>query len=115
MELTNFQEFIKNEVLAVVPLRGKVAFPNVNTTFEIGRDFTMQAVEYASDKAGKLLFVVTQKSTNKADITESDLYSVVTVCQIRSVTRLPAGTTRVQIERLFPARIKSINFSGSYF
>ena len=68
MELTNYQKLNSNYELAVVPLRGKVAFPSVSTTFEVGRDITMNAVEYASSKDEKLIFVVTQKKTNKHEI-----------------------------------------------
>ncbi len=109
------QQSIKQDVLAVVPLRGKVAFPHVNTIFEVGRTITLKAVEYASERAGKLVFVCTQKTTNKEDITSDDLYTVGTVCQIRQFTRLPSGTTRVQVKGLFPARVKAFTFNGEYF
>lgn len=115
METIMQQQSIKQDVLAVVPLRGKVAFPHVNTIFEVGRTITLKAVEYASERAGKLVFVCTQKTTNKEDITSDDLYTVGTVCQIRQFTRLPSGTTRVQVKGLFPARVKAFTFNGEYF
>ena len=115
MENITQQQSIKQDVLAVVPLRGKVAFPHVNTVFEVGRTITLKAVEYASERAGKLVFVCTQKTTNKEDITSDDLYTVGTVCQIRQFARLPSGTTRVQVKGLFPARVKAFTFNGEYF
>ena len=115
MELTNFKEMIKNDLLAIIPLRGKVAFPKVSTTFEIGREITLNAVEYASERAGKLILVVTQKTTNKDEINAEDLFEVGTVCQIKQITRLSSGTTRVQVNGLFPARLQSVTFNGKYF
>lgn len=115
MENTIEKQLTKQDVLAVVPLRGKVAFPHVNTVFEVGRSVTLKAVEYASERAGKLVFVCSQKTVGKEEISEKDLFDVGTVCQIRQLTRLPSGTYRVQVKGLFPARAKSVTFNGDYF
>ena len=45
------KEIMKNQqrtnILPTVPLRGKVAFPHANISFEVGREKTLRAIERA--------------------------------------------------------------------
>ena len=106
------KEFQKARELStpLIPLRGKIAFPNVSIIFEAGRERTLKAIERASENADKLLFIVSQKDAKKDDIENGDLYSVGVVARIRQITKLPGGTIRVQAEGLF--RAKLIEFSS---
>ena len=66
------QELITTNILPVVPLRGRVAFPNTNVSFEAGRDMTLKAIERAT-ASDRLIFICTQKDTEKDSITSDDL------------------------------------------
>ena len=102
-------------LLPLVPLRGKVAFPHTTTSFEVGRDITLKAIEKASAHLEKLLFIASQKDVHKETIERDDLYTVGTVCRIRTMTRLPGGTMRVSVEGLYRAAITSFSFSEGSF
>ena len=102
-------------LLPLVPLRGKVAFPHTTTSFEVGRDVTLKAIEKASAHLEKLLFVTSQKDPQKETIERADLYEVGTVCRIRTMTRLPGGTMRVSVEGLYRASMNSFSFSDGCF
>ena len=77
----------KTNILPVVALRGKVAFPNCPISFEVGREKTVKAIEYASVTTDKLIFICTQKDTEKVDVKEDDLYLVGTVASIRQTIK----------------------------
>lgn len=115
METKITENYGRTNVLPVIPLRGKVAFPHVTLTFEVGRAVTLKAIEIASQKQDKLLFISTQRDVKKEDVSTEDLYSVGTVCQIRQVTKLPSGTIRVQVDGLYRARARSIETTEGYF
>lgn len=102
-------------MLPIVPLRGKVAFPHVQTSFEVGREVTLKAIERATTVADRLLFVCTQKVVEKDEIGEEDIYEVGTVSRVKSVAQLPGGTLRVVTEGLYRARARSIRSESGYF
>ena len=108
MEQTINFEKIRDLSLPLIPLRGKVAFPNVSVVFEAGRERTLKAVEHASEKVERLLFIVTQKDAKKDEITEADLYRIGVVCRVRQITKLAGGTIRVHAEGLYRAKIRSV-------
>lgn len=99
----------------LIPLRGKIAFPNVSIVFEAGREQTLKAVEKASENADRLLFIVSQKDVKKDEIGQDDLYTVGVVAKIRQITKLPGGTTRVHAEGLFRAQIVDFYKDENYF
>ena len=72
-----------------MPLRGKVAFPDTLTSFEVGREITLKAIDRATASADRLLFICAQRETEKDEITADDIYSVGTVARIKQVTQLP--------------------------
>ena len=78
---------IRTNILPVVALRGKVAFPNCLISFEVGRERTVRAIERASVTADKLLFICTQKDAEKVDVTQDDLYLVGTVVSISQTVK----------------------------
>ena len=59
---------MRTNILPIVPLRGKVAFPNTSVSFEVGREKTLRAIERASANEDRTLFICTQKVTEKDEI-----------------------------------------------
>lgn len=98
-------------LLPVVPLRGKVAFPHVNISFEVGRDMTLKAVERAS-ASDRTVLILTQRETEKDEITGEDVYTVGCVAKIKQVAQLTGGVIRVLCEGLYRARARAVNFDG---
>ena len=98
----------------VVPLRGKVAFPHTSISFEVGREVTLQAIQRATAGDKKLL-ILTQRDTDKQDITSEDLYTVGSVAKIKQVAQLPGNAVRVVCEVLYRARARAVRFEGGHF
>ncbi|MBQ8885389.1 MAG: endopeptidase La [Clostridia bacterium] len=105
----------RTNILSVVPLRGKVAFPSTFITFDAGREATLKAIERAKATEDKLIFICTQKDTEKDEVEAEDIYKVGTVARIKQTSPLAGGTVRVLAEGLYRARARSIGFESGYF
>ncbi len=115
MENTN-NETKKTNIFSVVPLRGKVAFPHTNISFEVGREMTLKAIDYAS-AGDRLVLICAQKQTEKDEITADDLFTVGCVARIKQVAQLSGGAIRVLCEGLYRARARRIAMeeNGGYY
>jgi ATP-dependent Lon protease len=90
--------------LSVLPLKNVVALPKGIIPVIVGRDLSIQAVEYAL-KRDKEIFVTTQK---RADIERpkiDDLYQVGIRATILQVARMPNGSLKILIEGIIRAQI----------
>ena len=111
------KKIINNEttnILPVVPLRGKVAFPHTTISFEVGRDMTLKAIDRASASDRQVL-ILTQKQTEKTDITAEDLYTVGCVAKIKQIAQLTGGAIRVVCDVLYRASARIISIENGYF
>ena len=91
--------------IPVLPLRGRVMFPDTTATFDVGRAVSLSAVKRATD-SDNYIFVTAQREAELERISSfSELYEVGTVCRIRSVSRLPGNSVRLTVEGLFRAII----------
>ena len=115
MENYTIDNLIKTNLLPVIPLRGKVAFPDTAISFEVGRPTTLKAVNRASVTADKLVLICTQKVTEKDEIDENDMYWVGCVAKIKQVAQLPGGIVRVLCDGLYTAKAKNIALDGGHF
>ncbi len=115
--MENFNEKTKarTNLLPIVPLRGKVAFPGTFISFDAGRDATVKAIERATSSDDRLVFILTQKNTEKESVTGEDLYKIGTVARIKQSATLPGGTVRVLCEGLYRAKARSVETESGYF
>ena len=97
----------KKIVLPVVPLRGKVAFPNALLSFDAGRKGTIEAIKKASAEFNGELLICTQKDTEKNDVTGEDMYTVGTLVEVKQATPLPGGAVRVLAEGKRRMKVKA--------
>ena len=104
-EIMNFE----SNLLPIVPLRGKVAFPHTNISFEVGRKMTLTAIERASNSPDRLVFIITQKRTEQDNVDVTDLFSVGCVARIKQVAQLSGGVIRVLCEGLYRAKARVIS------
>ena len=102
---------MNTNLLPIVPLRGKVAFPHTNISFEVGRKMTLTAIDRASSANDRLVLILTQKETEKDTIDTADLYTVGCVAKIKQVAQLSGGVIRVLCEGLYRARARVISLS----
>ncbi len=106
-------KMVNTNLLPIVPLRGKVAFPHTAISFEVGRKMTLKAIERASSNDDRLVFIITQKETEKDDVGVDDLYSVGCVARIKQVAQLSGGVIRVLCEGLYRARARVVSCNTS--
>jgi len=115
MEKIMDKELLRTNILPIVALRGKIAFPRTTISFEVGRAITLKAVERASASADRTLFICTQKITEKDDISPDDLYDVGCVARIKQISQLPGGVVRVSAEGLYRAHLRTASFEEGCF
>ena len=106
----------KTNILPLIPLRGKVAFPRTLISFEVGREMTLKAVERATAGGDRLVLICSQRVTEKDEISPSDLYEIGCVARIRTAAQLQGGVVRVVCEGLYRAKAREISVDESgYF
>ncbi len=96
----------KNNVFAMVPLRGVSLFPGMTLHFDVGRRSSLAALKNAN---GQDLFFISQKDITVEKPEEEDLYSVGVVGTVRQIIKLPdhSSTVRVVVEGKYRATIDS--------
>lgn len=99
--------------LPAVALRGRVAFPNVTTAFDVGRLATLTSVKKALER-DKLIVAVAQRDENENAVDDGNLYEYGTVFLITRVTNLPANRVRVTGKGLYRVKLKSTEFTDDF-
>lgn len=92
-------------VIPLLPLRDVVVFPHMIVPLFVGREKSVNALESAM-KYEKGIFMAAQKSAQKDDPKEDDIYEIGTVGSIIQLLRLPDNTVKVLVEGKKRARIK---------
>jgi len=93
------EEEIQKEKLLIplLPLRDVVVFPYMIVPLFVGRDKSINALEYAMQH-DKEIFLAAQKSAEIDEPTEDDVYMVGTIGNIIQLLRLPDGTVKALVE-----------------
>lgn len=116
MENCTVKEKTKKALLPVVPLRGRVAFPHLSISFEIGRESTMLALARAESTEDKLLILCTQRKAEQENITEADFYDSGCVARVKQVSRTSgSNVVRVLCECLYRAKIDRVQTTDGFF
>ena len=97
-------DFLKNRendpetiTVPLLPLRDVVVFPHMIVPLFVGREKSIAALESAM-KTEKGIFMVAQKSAQKDEPAENDIYKVGCIGVIIQLLRLPDGTVKVLVE-----------------
>lgn len=94
--------------------RGLVVFPKMNEEIDVGRPFSILAVN-ASKNFNSMLFIATQKDKQKNEIKIEDLYDVVALCRVTSYKENP-DSYRIRVVGENRARLVNIEFAdGTFF
>ncbi|MDO9230378.1 MAG: endopeptidase La [Syntrophales bacterium] len=83
--------------IPLLPLRDVVVFPHMIVPLFVGRERSIAALE-AAMKEEKEIFMVAQKSAQKDDPSEEEIYRIGTIGIIIQLLRLPDGTVKVLVE-----------------
>ncbi|TYQ16102.1 UNVERIFIED_CONTAM: ATP-dependent Lon protease [Acetivibrio alkalicellulosi] len=98
------RKVIKKQVLPLLPLRGLTVFPHMILHFDVGRAKSIKALEEAMIN-NQLIYLVAQKDAKNDSPTESDIYSIGTICKVKQLLKLPGDTIRVLVEGISRAEI----------
>ena len=84
--------------LPTIALRGLVVFPNNLVHFEVGREKSIAAVEWAMANNSNV-FLVAQKEMETSEPTQQDLYTYGVVAEVKQVLRVSDELVKVQVPR----------------
>lgn len=110
-------ELIENNnsiVMPVLVLRGLTIFPGVLLSFDVGREKSVKALEYAI-KQDQTIFVVPQKDALNPDPTKDDLSSIGVVSKIKSLFDQSNNVIKVTVEGCYRAEIEKIVKEKPFF
>ncbi|MEL0307915.1 MAG: endopeptidase La [Flavobacteriaceae bacterium] len=88
---------VNQNSLSVLPLRDIVVFPNSTTPLFVGREKSINALDFAMNNSKKIV-LLTQKNPDVDDPNEKDLYSIGTVAEVLQLLKLPDGTVKILVE-----------------
>lgn len=103
----------KSSRLPVLPLRDVVVFPHMVLPLFVGRDKSIEALEYASEAENQVLLVA-QRDANKDNPGIEDIYPTGCVANVLQMLRLPDGNLKVLVEGVSRASITSLSFDESF-
>ena len=83
--------------LPVLPLRDIVVFPNSTIPLFVGREKSINALDFAMNESKKIV-LLTQKNPDIDNPGEKDLYSIGTVAEVLQLLKLPDGTVKILVE-----------------
>ena len=84
--------------LPTIALRGLVVFPNNLVHFEVGREKSIAAVEWAMANNSNV-FLVAQKSMDTTDPAQADLFTYGVVAEVKQVLRVSEDLVKVLAPR----------------
>jgi ATP-dependent Lon protease len=81
----------------VLPLRDIVVFPNVTTPLFVGREKSINSLDFVMSKTKQILLLA-QKNADVDNPKGQDLYSIGTIAEILQLLKLPDGTVKILVE-----------------
>lgn len=87
------------EVLAILPLKNTVVFPNSVLPLTVGRESSVKLVEEALAST-KIMGVLTQRDPTVEHPTPNDVYSIGTICRIARVIKTPNNALLLWVQGL---------------
>jgi ATP-dependent Lon protease len=107
-------ENVNAATMPLLPLRDVVVFPHMIVPLFVGREKSVNALESAM-KYEKGIFMAAQKSAQKDDPKEEDIFTVGTIGTIIQLLRLPDNTVKVLVEGKRRALIKNFVAKDDYY
>ena len=99
--------------LPAIALRGLVVFPNNLLHFEVGRDKSIAAVEWAVRNKSEV-FLIAQKDIKAEDPKAEEMYQYGVVAEIKQVMRVSDDLVRILVEGKFRAKRTELDTEGSF-
>lgn len=97
-----------SQSLALLPLKNVVMLPKSIIPIIVGRQSSIQALEYALTH-DKQIFIASQNDHTIEEPSENDIFKIGTKSTIIQVMRMPNGSIKILAEGLCRAKILSVN------
>jgi len=104
---------LKAQEYPVLPLRDVVVFPHMVIPLFVGREKSIEALQFATDNGNQVLLVA-QKDANKDDPSKKDIYDYGCVANILQLLKLPDGNLKVLVEGVERAKINKMRSSSDF-
>ncbi len=95
--------------LPLLITRGAIIFPGTQSAIDVGRDFSMGAIDAGKNQTDSLIFVTSQVNEDVDNPTENDVYKVGTLCHIISISTRD-DYYKIRIEGVERVNLSSIKF-----
>ena len=92
------------DVLPLLPVRDVVVYPYMILPLFVGREISINAVDYALSK-DRMIFLATQRDVGDEDPSPEAIYEVGTVAMIMRMLKLPDGRVKILVQGLTKARV----------
>lgn len=99
--------------LPAIALRGLVVFPGNIIHFEVGRDKSIAAIEWAMTN-GNSVFLVAQKEVEVDEPTIKDLFTYGVVAEVKQLLRVSDDLVKVIVEGKYRAKLITLDNSGKF-
>ena len=99
--------------LPAIALRGLVVFPNNLVHFEVGREKSVAAIEWAMSNNSNV-FLVAQKKMDTDEPVRDDLFTYGVVAEIKQVLRVSDDLVRVLVEGKYRAKMTGLDEGGKF-
>ena len=101
--------------MPLLALFGKVLFPKILLNFDVGRPFSVSAVNKATE-LGSHIFITMQKGMFLEQPKKDEVYSVGVVAKIKQIVRVQnTNNLKVSVEALYRAKITEFTKTNGYF
>ena len=92
------------DILPLLPVRDVVVYPYMILPLFVGREISINAVDYALSK-DRMIFLATQREVGDEDPSPEAIYEVGTVAMIMRMLKLPDGRVKILVQGLTKARV----------
>jgi len=99
--------------LPLLPLRDVVVYPHMVLPLFVGREKSIEALEYAMAN-DKQVLLVAQRNAADDDPSADDIYQMGTVSNILQLLKLPDGTIKVLVEGGYRAVVDNVDDEGNF-
>ena len=100
-------------IFPCIALRGVTAFPGAITTFDVGREKSLRALDKAVE-GNKLLYVATQTDEDIQIPTFDDMYEIGTLVYVKQVLKMHGDVARVLVEGVTRAKVAEVISDDDY-
>ena len=98
--------------LPLIPVRGVVVFPNMITSFPVGREKSIAAMKKASAEYKNKVVLAAQKDLSDTEPDADGIYSVGVVASVKQTLMMPGNVSHIIVEGLERADICLIEERG---